>query len=147
MSEIKLIIDHRGERAGTIGWLAGHAASLKVGETTTGESAVWLKDHNGGTIECLAMIDNEEGLQAIERDVDLPYGVSASRRYTDAAWAVIKRLANEATELLEEPEEMAEAYSVTIVPRDALLAAMLKAAADDPAVRPAIIDYVNNDGD
>lgn len=149
--DINIKIEKRGEAPGTIGWLASRAAAIRVGATTAGGRAAWLVGREGDIIDCLAAVDGEGEFSRLDADFDEfaedPNTIACKHPYTKAAWQVMEQLIEEAVESLGEPAELAQAYRVTVGPKDELLAAMLKAASDDPAVRPALIDYINNCGE
>ena len=146
MNEINIKITRNGEVNGTVGWLAKNAAELRVSQTKDGEPGVWLFDHDGKSLECLACIDHNYGMLSLDREEESDC-LLANRHYTDAAWAVLCRLIVQAKALLDEPEEMAKVFTVVINPKTPLLAAMMRAVDDDPSVRPALIDYVSNGGE
>ncbi len=146
MAEITIKIEKRGDLPGSIGWLAKNAATISIGQTKIeGEPGAWLKDHAGKTIDTLVLVLGDFGeCFLVNRDETNTDELARNYPYTDAAWVVMEQLIKIAAEQLREPEEMADAYTVTVAPKDPLMAAMMQAASDDPAVRPALIDYVQN---
>ncbi len=149
MSEITIKITKNGELPGTVGWLAAHAKEIHLGTTVEDRRAAWLVD--GARMEQLAVADGQQMMRLVNsiNDEDYPddYEILSRYSYTAAAWKVVEQLVEIAVENLREPAALAHAYEVTVTPKSPLLHAMLKAAGDDPAVRPAVIDYVENGGD
>ncbi len=144
--DVTIKITRSGELPGSLGWLSIHAAEIKLGQTTEKAPAAWLLDHDKGVIDCLVLVDNDYGEMRLSRETseyDADGLLSTKHPYTDAAWEVMERLIEIASEQLGEPAELAKAVVVQIVPKDPLLAAMMKAAKDEPAARSALIDYVS----
>jgi len=113
--EINISIKHLGHAPGTVGWLAQHAHHILIGQTKKGGHGAWLKDAQGRNITILALRSKEtEGsIALVERDTYCPFlacGIST----TDAAWAVLRRIAELAANAMREDAGLAAGYKVSI---------------------------------
>ena len=107
MSEMKINIKNNGLSKGSVGWLAKNAKTIRVGNTTGGEKAAWLKDHDDEVIFCLA----SASYNSSDEFVSLTRGYSEDCidfPVTDSCWEMIKVLIEKALELLEEDQEPME---------------------------------------
>jgi hypothetical protein len=94
---IKIKIANKGKVKGTVGWLADHAAEIKIGESESGRQGAWLKDKDGNIITVLVIRgywDNEKHKLdfAVRRENNSQdgYELVADCFFSDAAWKKIE---------------------------------------------------------
>jgi len=116
---VTLSIDRKGHLPGSLGWLAENAHRIKIGATKDGKSrGAWLQDADGKTITVLAISDAYEcdatAVNLVERCYMSNPIMGSDQEFTDAAWAVVENIAEQAAELLRESAELAQTVSVSI---------------------------------
>ena len=77
--ELTVKIENKGNQIGTVGWLAKNAAKLRVGTSKHGCRGVWLDDHDGKTIDTLAIAGfngaGDDSISRVERVDTIGFGV------------------------------------------------------------------------
>ena len=145
--ELTIPVKRVGEAIGTLGWLRSKGPYLHVGNAKKDNvRGVWLKAADGTTLECLAQVSQEYGLEMIDRRVNA--AMEANYPWTDATWNIIQQLVEYAERLLEEPSVLAEAWSITFTPhKDPTVMALAKVAQTMPDAYRALADRLEELGE